>query len=111
MASGPIKQRMVHTISYATVASISARGDRTYTAASTTPAYIEKVDERIEKLAGEITNVTHKIWTETAITFETIIWLPGDTVTKPYGRRPERVKIYYTLTGAVDHYEVWLGSV
>lgn len=111
MIDGAIYRRMVHTISYASPSSVSLYGDRTYAAASTAKAYIEKVDELLEKVAGETINVTHKLWTNTAITMNSMIWLPGDSVTKANGRRAERVKIYYDLSGNVNHYEIWLGAV
>lgn len=106
-----LKNRMVHTITYATPSSVTAYGDRTYGSTATASAYIELVDELLEKAAGETVNVTHKIWTDTALDMDTIIWLPGVSTTKANGRRPERVKKYYDLQGNANHYEIWLGSV
>jgi len=95
------------TINVATPTTASASGDPTYGSATAIAARVEDNRQIVQAADGSFRETTHWIATQTAITDETRIWLPGDSPADPkLARLPAQVNVAVAENGSIDHYEV-----
>jgi hypothetical protein len=104
-----LKAQLRQTIGVAARSSVDSYGQATFGAASNVAARVEEERRRIERRDGTFVESTHRIYTETAITYESRIWLPGDSTSDAtLAREPQQVHSIVDELGTVHHYEVVL---
>lgn len=106
-----LKRMCVMTCYKGAVSSRSSAGDPVIGSPTSFVAYVENIQERFVQHRGVEIQAEHRIYTETAIAYTDVIWLPGvSTSSANNAKRPMVINSYYDRAGAVDHYEVYLGK-
>ena len=102
-----LKRQLRQTIAVKTRSSVDAYGQATYGSASNIAARVEEERRRIDRGGGTFVETTHRVYTESAITYEDRIWLPNDSSSDAtLAREPLEVHSIVGELGTVDHYEV-----
>lgn len=101
-----LRGQLRQTIGVAARSTVNAYGEASYGSASSVSARVEEERRRLETRDGTFVETSHRIYTETAITHESRIWLPGDsTADATLAREVLEVHPIVGELGTVDHYE------
>lgn len=105
-----LRAMLLKTINVRTVTAYTPSGDETLSVAVAIPAYVEvKKSDAGMGAVGREAQVQHVVITETAITMDQRVWLPGDDPgTVEFGKKPMAIDVFNDVLGNVDHYEVTL---
>lgn len=101
-----IKALLAQTITVQAPTGVDNYGSPTGGSQSSVSARVELYEKETVNARGERVRTTHRIYTEDAISLDSLIWLPGaDTGDATDARRPHRVDSHPDENGTTHHYE------